>query len=67
MGPPLLGQAETPIAQATPMTRNNVLHLVIGTLTVAVVVLTFQLYQAKQRPAGPHVNLGDQRPSIESK
>jgi hypothetical protein len=49
------------------MTRDNVLYLVIGALTVAVVVLAFQLYQAKQQPTGVHIKLGEKGLSIESK
>jgi len=49
------------------MTRDNVLYLVIGALTVAVVVLAFVLYEAKKQPTGVHINLGETGLSIESK
>jgi hypothetical protein len=49
------------------MTRDNVLYLVIGALTVAVVVLGYQLYQIKKEPTGVHINLGEKGLSIESK
>ena len=49
------------------MTRDNVLHLVIGALAVAVVVLGYQLYETKKEPTGVHINLGEKGLSIESK
>jgi hypothetical protein len=49
------------------MTRDNVLYLVIGALTVAVVVLGYQLYEIKKVPTGVHINLGEKGLSIESK
>ena len=49
------------------MTRDNVLYLVIGALTVAVVVLPFELYEAKKQPTGVHINLGEKGLSIDSK
>jgi len=49
------------------MTRDNVLYLVIGALTVAVVVLALQLYEAKKQPTGVHINLGEKGLSIGSK
>ena len=49
------------------MTRDNVLYLVIGAVTVAVVVLAFELYEAKKQPTGVHINLGEKGLSIESK
>ncbi|HEY6256402.1 MAG TPA: hypothetical protein VIY51_11490 [Xanthobacteraceae bacterium] len=49
------------------MTRDNVLYLVIGALAVAVVVLGFELYEARKQPTGVHINLGEKGLSIESK
>ncbi len=49
------------------MTRDNVLYLVIGALTVAVVVLGFDLYEARKSPTGVHINLGENGLSIQSK
>ena len=40
------------------MTRTNVLYLVIGALAVAVVVLSYQLYQDHHQPEGVHIELG---------
>jgi predicted negative regulator of RcsB-dependent stress response len=49
------------------LTRDNIIYLVIGALVVAVVVLGYQLYQAKKEPTGLHINLGEKGLSIESK
>ena len=40
------------------MTRTNVLYLVIGALAVAVVVLSYQLYQDRHQPEGVRIELG---------
>jgi hypothetical protein len=53
--------------QATMMTRDNILYLVIGALVVAVAVLGYQLYEAKKEPSGLHINLGEKGLSIEGK
>jgi hypothetical protein len=50
-----------------PMTRDNVLYLVIGALVVAVGVLGFQLYEAKKEPKGVQLNIGERGISIETK
>jgi RsiW-degrading membrane proteinase PrsW (M82 family) len=49
------------------MTRNNILYLVIGALAVAVVVLGYQLYEAKKEPKGIHLKIGERGISIETK
>jgi hypothetical protein len=49
------------------MTRDNVLYLVIGALTAAVVVLGFELYEGRKPPAGVPINFGENGLSIESK
>jgi len=67
LGRPTVTQKRGQATDASHMTRGNVLYLVIGALTVAVVVLAFELYQAKQQPAGAHINLGEKGLSIESK
>jgi len=47
------------IASREPaVTRTNVLYLVIGALTVAVAVLSYQLYQDPHQPEGVHIELG---------
>ena len=49
------------------MTHSNVLYLVIGALAVAVVVLSYQLYEAKKEPKGVQLNIGERGISIETK
>jgi hypothetical protein len=50
-----------------PMSRNNVLYLVIGALAVVAVVLGYNLYQDRKEPKGLHINLDDKGLSIEKK
>ena len=50
------------------MTGNrNVLYLVIGALAIAVGVLGYNLYQAKQQPQGVQINVGPDGLKIQSK
>jgi len=49
------------------MTHSNVLYLVIGALVVAVIVLGYQLYEAKKEPKGVQLNIGERGISIETK
>ena len=49
------------------MTQSNVLYLVIGALVVAVVVLGYQLYDAKKQPKGVQLNIGERGIIIETK
>ena len=44
-----------------------VLYLIIGVLVVAVVVLSFNLYQAKQQPEGLQINVGPDGVKIRNK
>jgi predicted ATP-dependent endonuclease of OLD family len=50
-----------------PMTRNNLLYLVIGALVVVVAVLGYQLYQDRKEPKGVQLNIGPSGVSIEKK
>jgi hypothetical protein len=47
--------------------NRNVLYLVIGVLIVAVGVLGFNLYRAKQEPDGLQINVGPNGLKIQSK
>jgi hypothetical protein len=47
--------------------NRNVLYLVIGVLIVAVGVLGFHLYKAKQEPDGLQINVGPNGLKIQSK
>ena len=47
--------------------NKNVLYLIIGVLAVAVGVLSYNLYQAKQQPDGVQINLGPDGLKIQSK
>ena len=40
-----------------PMTRNNLIYLVVGALAVGVAVLGYQLYQERQKP-GLSISIG---------
>jgi hypothetical protein len=56
-----------PRTEAAAMTWNNILYLVVGALSVAVVVLSYQLYQDRKKPEGVNINLGPGGISIEKK
>ena len=47
--------------------NKNVLYLIIGVLAVAVAVLGFNLYQAKQQPEGLQINVGPDGLKIKTK
>jgi len=47
--------------------NRNVLYLVIGVLIVAVGVLSYNLYKAKQEPEGLQINVGPGGLKIQSK
>jgi len=49
------------------LTRTNVLYLVIGALAIAVVVLSYQLYQNRHQPQGVHIDFGPNGLSIHGK
>ncbi len=49
------------------MNRSNVLYLIIGALTIAVVVMGYQLYQDRHQPEGLHINVGPGGLSIQGK
>jgi hypothetical protein len=44
-------------ADDEPMTRNNILYLVVGALAVGAAVLGYQLYQERQKP-GLSISIG---------
>jgi RsiW-degrading membrane proteinase PrsW (M82 family) len=50
-----------------PMSRNNVLFLVVGALAVVVAILGYQLYQDRKKPEGVNINLGPGGISIQKK
>jgi hypothetical protein len=47
--------------------NKNVLYLIIGVLFVAVGVLSYNLYQAKQQPEGLQINVGPGGVKIQGK
>jgi RsiW-degrading membrane proteinase PrsW (M82 family) len=49
------------------MTRTNALYLVIGALAIAVVVLSYQLYQDRHQAQGVHIDFGPNGLSIHGK
>jgi hypothetical protein len=53
--------------EGATMTRNNLIYLVVGALSVAVIVLGYQLYQERKKPEGVNINLGPGGISIEKK
>jgi RsiW-degrading membrane proteinase PrsW (M82 family) len=53
--------------KSEPMTRTNLLYLVIGALVVVVAVLGYQLYQDRKEPKGVQLNIGPSGVSIEKK
>jgi hypothetical protein len=52
---------------AIPMTRNNMLYLLVGALAVVAAILAWNLYQAKKQPEGMQINVGPGGISIEKK
>jgi hypothetical protein len=50
-----------------PMTRNNMLYLLVGALAVVAAILAWNLYQAKKQPDGVQINVGPGGLSIEKK
>ena len=47
------------------MTRSNIVYLVLGALIVAVVVLSYMLYQERRQPEGVQIKIGPGGVSIE--
>jgi RsiW-degrading membrane proteinase PrsW (M82 family) len=47
--------------------NRNVLYLIIGALTVAIVVLSYQFYQERQKTTGIEIDVGKSGISIEKK
>jgi hypothetical protein len=47
--------------------NRNVLYLIIGVLIIAVSVLSYNLYQAKQEPEGLQINVGPDGLKIKTK
>jgi uncharacterized membrane protein YebE (DUF533 family) len=47
--------------------NRNILYLIIGALIVAIGVLGYNLYQAKQQPKGMQINVGPDGLKIQSK
>jgi hypothetical protein len=47
--------------------NRNILYLIIGALIVAIGVLGYNLYQAKQEPKGMQINVGPDGLKIQSK
>jgi hypothetical protein len=56
------------LPQPSPaMNRTNILYAIIAVLAVAVGVVSFALYQARQEPPGLHIDVGPKGLSIEKK
>jgi hypothetical protein len=49
------------------MSRDKIVYLVVGALCVVVVVLGYQLYDAKRDKGGVQINLGEGGISIQKK
>jgi hypothetical protein len=47
--------------------NRNVFYLIIGVLAIATVVLSYQLYQDRQKTTGVEISIGDRGISIEKK
>ena len=47
--------------------NRNVMYLIVGVLVIAVGVLGYNLYQAKQQPQGVQINVGPDGLKIQSK
>jgi hypothetical protein len=51
----------------SPVTRTNILYLVIGALAVIAAILGYNLYQEKKKADGVQINVGPGGISIEKK
>jgi predicted negative regulator of RcsB-dependent stress response len=50
-----------------PLSRSNILYLVIGVLLIVVAVMGYQLYQDRKQPEGMRIEVGPNGLSIEKK
>ena len=50
-----------------PVTRNNIVYLILGALVIAVAGLSYQLYQDRHPPQGMQINIGPGGLSIQGK
>jgi hypothetical protein len=63
----MLSCARDSIVRGGPVTRSNILYLIIGALMIAVAVMGYQLYQDRHQPEGLHINVGPGGLSIQGK
>ena len=54
-------------AQGEKKMTVNLRYLIVGALVVVVIVLAYQLYQARKQPEGVQINVGPGGVSIETK
>jgi predicted negative regulator of RcsB-dependent stress response len=50
-----------------PMSRSNIIYLVVGALVIVVVVMGYQLYQDRKKPEGVSIDVGPNGLSIKTK
>lgn len=55
------------VVRGGPVTRSNILYLIVGALAIAVAVMGYQLYQDRHQPEGLHINVGPGGLSIQGK
>jgi hypothetical protein len=53
--------------EINPVTRSNILYLIIGALVIVVAAMGYQLYQDRKQPEGMRIDLGPNGLSIEKK
>jgi hypothetical protein len=53
--------------EGSPVTRSNILYLIVGALVIVAAVLGYQLYQDRKQPEGMQINLGPNGLSIKEK
>jgi predicted negative regulator of RcsB-dependent stress response len=50
-----------------PVSRSNIVYLVVGALVIVVVVMGYQLYQDRKKPEGVSIDVGPNGLSIKTK
>jgi hypothetical protein len=59
--------ARLQIPRQPAMTRDNILYLIVGALTVVMVALAYQLYEDHRLPPGVHFEIGPNGALLEKK
>jgi hypothetical protein len=63
----MVAQAQLRFERDSPVSRSNILFLIMGALVIAVAVMGYQLYQDRHPPEGMQIKLGPNGLSIQGK